>query len=121
MSNQTNSEKRYRRIFYYKDYYISFFTTLDDEVKEKFNWTLQLISSIERVPTKFLKYIKNSSGIYEVRVEFRSNIYRVFCFFDEGNLIILMNGFKKKTNKTPIKEIKLAEKIKIEYFDENKK
>ena len=75
----------------------------------------------ERVPEKYFKHITNSTGIYEVRVEVGSDIYRVFGFFDEGNLVILANGFQKKTQKTPKKEIELAEKLKKKYFDEKGK
>ncbi|CAN5582764.1 type II toxin-antitoxin system RelE/ParE family toxin [soil metagenome] len=98
-------DKPAREIFYYKDYYLDFFETLKPEVRKKFNWTLQLISTIEKVPEKYFKHMTGSSGIYEIRVEVGSNIYRVFSFFDKGNLIILANGFQKKTQKTPKKEI----------------
>jgi len=107
-----------RNIFYYKRYYLDFFECLDDEVKKKFNWTLKLIATIERVPSKFFKHIEGSTGLYEVRVEFGGNIYRVFSFFDEGRFVILVNGFQKKSQQTPKKEIDKAEKLKKEYFDE---
>ena len=110
-----------REIFYFENYYLNFFETLKPEVKKKFNWTLQLIATIERVPEKYFKHITNSTGIYEVRVEVGSDIYRVFGFFDKGNLVILVNGFQKKTQKTPKKEIELAEKLKKKYFDEKGK
>jgi len=77
------AEKFKRDIFYYKDYYLEFFKTLKPEVRKKFNWTLQLISTIERVPEKHFKHVTNSKGIYEIRVEVGSDIYRVFCFFDK--------------------------------------
>ena len=101
-----------RKIHYYKGYYLDFFNLLNDDVKLKFNWTLQLIATIERVPEKYFKHISGSSGLYEIRVEMWSNIYRVFCFFDKEGLVVLMNGFQKKTQKTPKNEIELAEKIK---------
>lgn len=111
-------EKIVRNIFYYKNFYLDFFETLDDDVKKKFNWTLKLISTIDRVPVKYFQHIENSTGLFEVRVEVGSNIYRVFSFFDKGQLVILINGFHKKSQKTPKKEIELAEKIKKQYFDE---
>ena len=83
---------RVRRIYYYKRYYLDFFDNLSPEVKTKFNWTLQLIASIERVPAKFLAHMEGSDGIYEIRVKVRRNNYRVFCFFDGADLIII-NGF----------------------------
>jgi phage-related protein len=98
-------EKLIRDIFYYKNYYLDFFESLKPEVKRKFNWTLQLISTIERVPEKFFKHVTGSSGLYEIRVEVGTDIYRVFSFFDKGKLIIVVNGFQKKSQKTPKKGI----------------
>jgi phage-related protein len=114
-------EKLIRDIFYYKNYYLDFFESLKPEVKRKFNWTLQLISTIERVPEKFFKHVTGSSGLYEIRVEVGTDIYRVFSFFVKGKLIIVVNGFQKKSQKTPKKEIELAERLKKEYFDEKEK
>jgi phage-related protein len=114
-------EQFIRNIFYYKEYYLDFFNTLKPEVKRKFNWTLQLIATFERVPEKYFKHITGSTGIFEVRVELGSDIYRVFSFFDEGKLVVLVNGFQKKTQKTPKNEIELAEKLKKQYFDEKDK
>ena len=114
-------EKFVRSIFYYRNYYLDFYSTLNPEVKKKFNWTLQLISEIDRVPEKYFSYITGSSGLFEIRVEVGSNIYRVFSFFDEGKLVVLVNGFVKKTQKTPKSEIDLAEKLKNQYFDEKEK
>jgi len=115
------NKKSTREIFYYKNYYLDFFEKLKPEVKKKFNWTLQLITTIDRVPEKYFKHLTGTTGLYEVRVEVVSNIYRVFCFFDKGQLIILANGFQKKTQKTPTKEIELAEKLKKQYFNEKDK
>lgn len=80
---------------------------------------MELIQEMQRIPEIYLKHIENTEGLYEIRVQNGSNIYRIFCFFDEGKLIILANGFQKKTQKTPKKEIELAIKIKLEY--ENKR
>ena len=109
-----------RQIFYYEDYYIKFFTQLKPSVKKKFNWTLRLIELVEWVPEKYFKYLKGTDGLYEIRVEVGSDIYRVFCFFDDGNIIILINGFQKKTQKTPRGEIEIAQKLKKKYFDEKR-
>ena len=108
-----------RNIVYYKHYYLDFFQEQPEAVKLKFNWTLGIIATIERVPEKFFKHIDD--GIYEVRIEVGSNIFRIFSFFDEGQLVILVNGFQKKTQKTPKNEILLAKKIKKEYFNEKEK
>ena len=112
------SNKFIRKIFYYKNYYLNFFNKQSKEVKAKFNWTLALIASLDRIPVKYFKHIEGSDGLYEIRIEAGSNIFRVFCFFDEGKLIILVNGFQKKSDKTPKNEIELATKLKKQYFDE---
>lgn len=110
-----------RNIFYFEDYYLDFYEDLKVEVKKKFDWTLQLIATHDRVPEKYFKHITGSTGLYEIRVELGSNIFRVFSFFDEGKLVILVNGFQKKTQKTPKTEIELAEKLKKQYFDGKEK
>lgn len=115
------NEKFIRNIFYYKNFYLDFFNGLKPEVKKKFNWTLKLIAILDRVPAKYFKHLEGSSGIYEIRVEVGSDIYRVFSFFDKGQLVVLVNGFQKKSQKTPKNEIDLAEKLKKEYFDEKDK
>ena len=114
-------EKFIRNIYYYKNYYLDFFETLDYEVKRKFNWTLKLIATVDKVPSKFFKHIENSTGLFEIRVEVGSNIFRVFSFFDKNRLVILINGFQKKSQKIPRGEIELAEKLKKQYFDEKGK
>ena len=83
-------------------------------------YVLELIKQVEKVPEKFLKHLTGTNGLYEIRIEYQSNIYRIFCCFDKGNLVILFNGFQKKTQKTPPKEINKAEKIMEEYFNEQK-
>lgn len=112
------SSKFIRKIYYYKHYYLDFFHKQSREVKAKFNWTLALVASLDRIPVKYFKHIEGADGLYEIRVEVGKNIFRVFCFFDEGQLIILINGFQKKSDKTPMDEIELAMKLKKQYFDE---
>ena len=91
-----------------------------EKVQNKITWTLDLIAELERVPENYFKHIKGTDGLYEVRVKQGSDIFRIFSFFDKGKLIILANGFQKKTQKTPKQEIEKALKIKAEYEDENK-
>ena len=102
----------------YKNYFWDFYNPLQQKVKDKVDYVLQIIISVERVSTKFFKHLDD--GIYEIRVEYKSNIYRIFSFFDDGKLIILLHGFQKKTQKTPRKEIERAKTLRKEY-DENKK
>jgi phage-related protein len=81
---------------------------------------LNLIEELQNIPEIYLKHLKGTSGLYEVRIQQGNNIFRVFCFFDEGKLVVLMNGFQKKTQKTPKNEIEKALKIKNEYEQEKK-
>jgi phage-related protein len=111
------NKKFIRQIIYYEEYYLDFFNAQKEEVRKKLNWTLQLISIQDRIPEKFFKHITGSDAIFEIRVEVGSDIFRVFSFFDKGNLVILVNGFQKKTQKTPKAEIKMAEKLKKEYLE----
>ena len=106
-----------REIIYFKNYFEEFFNTLDEKTKDKVDEILYFISIIERIPTKYLKKIVGTKDLFEIRVEYRSNIYRVFCCFDDGDLVVLFNGFQKKTQKTPKKEIEKALKIMAEYFE----
>ena len=110
-----------KQVYYYKNYYLDFFQSLNSDVKKNFNRTIKLIATIESVPVKFLKHIENTDGLYEVRVEVETDMYRVFCFFDKGKLIILINGFRKKSKRTSIREIELAETIKKNYFYEKER
>ncbi len=89
-------------------------------VKDKVIWTLEVIEDIQRVPETYLKHIENADGLYEIRVQVGSDIFRIFCFFDKGKLVVLANGFQKKSQKTPSKEIEKAIKIKEEYENEKK-
>lgn len=110
-----------RSLFFYKDYFNDFFDSLPEKVKGKIDEVFYLIMVLERIPSKFFSHMTSYEGLYEIRVEFSSNIYRIFCCFDEGNLIVLFNGFQKKSQKTPQKEIDKALKIKEEYFEEKRK
>ncbi|WP_445733659.1 type II toxin-antitoxin system RelE/ParE family toxin [Mariniflexile sp.] len=85
------------------------------------DYVFKILRTVHNVPKKFLDHMKGTDGLYEIRVEFESNIYRIFCCFDKGNLVVLFNGFQKKSQKTPKKEIDLALKLKDEYFNSNKK
>lgn len=108
---------RFREVTYFEDHYWKFFHLLDENVQEKFEWTLRFIEEVQWVPVKFLKHLEGTKRLYEIRVEVESNNYRVFCFFDAGKLIVLLNGIRKKTQKTPRKEIKKAELLMKKYFD----
>ena len=89
-------------------------------MKDKIIWTLDLIEELPRVPETYLKYFENTDGLYEIRVQQGSDIFRIFCIFDHGKVVVLANGFQKKTQKTPKQEIDKALKIKEEYENEKK-
>ena len=94
---------------------MDFYESQNDDVQRKIEWTLNLLRTIDHVPKKYFDHRTGSEGLFEVRVELGSNIFRIFAFFDKGNLIVLGNDFQKKTQKTPKSEIKRALKIKKEY------
>jgi len=92
-----------------------------DNVQAKIEWTLNLIRVTRKVPEKYFKHLEGTKGPYEIRVEVGSNIYRIFSFFDKGNLVVLGNAYQKKSQKTPKQELEKALKIMEEYQNENKK
>lgn len=98
----------------YKNYFWDFYNPLNQKVKDKIDYVFQIVISIERVSTKFFKHLED--GIFEIRVEVGSNIYRIFTFFDDNKLVILQHGFQKKTQKTPRKEIERAKKLRRDYY-----
>lgn len=110
-----------RQVVAYKRYFLDFYENQTDEVQRKIEWTLNLLRSINPVPKKFFDHMTGTNGLFEVRVEIGGNIFRIFAFFDKGNLVILGNGFQKKTQKTPKTEIERALKIKEEYENEKRK
>lgn len=106
-----NSE---RRILVYKDYFLTFYRALEAGAQKKIDYVLDVLKMQDRVSEKFIKYIKE--GIYEIRASYNGNIYRAFFIFDEGNIVMLFNGFQKKSQKTPSKEIDKALELKKEYY-----
>ena len=100
--------EKIRTVFLYKDYFTDFYDKQKQKVKDKIIWTFKLIETIKQVPEDYLKYLEGTDGLYEIRVQQGSDIFRIFCFFDEGKLIVLANGFQKKTQKTPKSEIDKA-------------
>ncbi len=111
-----------RKIIFHGEYFIDFYKQLDANVKSKIQYVFELIKQVEKVPLKFLSPMTGYDGLFEIRVKYQSNIYRIFCCFDKGELIVLFNGFQKKSQKTPKKEIEKAMRLKLEYFElKNKK
>ncbi len=115
-----DKKKKQRTIIFYKNYFDDFFKVQKQKVKDKIIWTFDLIEELQRVPETYLKHLENTDGLFEIRIQQGSDIFRIFCFFDQGQLVVLANGFQKKTQKTPKKEIEKALKIKQEYENEKK-
>lgn len=112
--------KRWRTVILYRDYFTEFFNRQRIKVKEKISWTIDLIENHERIPQTYLKHLEGTEGLYEIRVQHGNDEIRIFCFFDKDQLVILANGFYKKNQKTPKKEIEKALKIKKVYENEKK-
>lgn len=108
-----------RKIRAYKNYFTDFISSISELEARKVFYVLDMLKMQERLSTKFVKHIDD--GIFELRAEHGGNIFRVFFIFDEGNIVLLFNGFQKKSQKTPRKEIDQAKKLKIEYYAEKGK
>lgn len=106
-----------REIKFYKHYFNEFYVAQTDKVRKKIAQTLVWVQTLDRLPITILKSIEGKKGLFEIRIEFGGDIFRVFCCFDEGSLVILFNGFQKKTQKTPSGEIEKAERLMKEYFE----
>jgi phage-related protein len=109
-----------RELLFYKDYFNDFYDAQTNKVRKKILWTLRVIEDLERIPEVYFKHLEGTDGLYEIRVQSGSDIFRLFCFFDEKNLVVIGHGFQKKTQKTPEREIERGEKIKREYYEEKK-
>ena len=107
-----------REIIFYKNYFKEFYVAQNEKVRRKIAQTLVWLQTLDRLPVTILKSIEGKKGLYEIRIEFGGDIFRVFCCFDKGVLVILLNGFQKKTQKTPQSEIDKAEKLMKEYYNE---
>jgi phage-related protein len=112
------NDVKLRTIILYKNYFSEFYEKQKQKVKDKILWTFRIIETQQQIPTDYLKHMEGTEGLYEIRVQQGNDIFRVFCFFDEGRIIVLSNGFQKKSQKTPKNEIEKALKIKREYETE---
>lgn len=112
--------EKIREIVAYKNYFEDFLTQQPTKVQDKIFKILEAIETLERIPTTYLKLIVGTNGLYEARIQLGSDIWRVFCFFDRGKLVILLNGYQKKTQKTPSREIEKAKQLMKEYYENRK-
>lgn len=107
-----------REIGFFENHFKDFYFKQSQVVRKKIDWTLLILRNTRIVPEKFLKHLTNTNGLWEVRISAGNGIFRIFCFFENGNLIILLGGFQKKTQKTPKNEIEKAERLKKEYYED---
>jgi phage-related protein len=110
-----------REVIAYKNYFEDFLLGQPRKVQDKIFKIIEAIETLERVPSNYLKAMEGTNGLYEARIQLASNIWRVFCFFDNGRLVILLNGFQKKTQKTPKNELEKALRLMQEYYQEKNK
>lgn len=111
--------EKIREIIAYRHYFEEFLVQQPIKVQDKIYKILEAIETLERIPANYLKMVSGTNGLFEARIQPGSDIWRVFCFFDKGKLVILLNGFQKKTMKTPKKEIEKAKQLMREYYENN--
>lgn len=112
--------RRKRKIFFHENYFEVFYNKQTSKVQQKIIWTLKLIEELDRIPETYLKHLEGTTGLYEIRVQVANNKFRVFCFFDSDNIIIVLSGFQKKSRKTPKREIERVEQIRRDYYANKK-
>lgn len=110
-----------REVIAFKNYFEDFLVSQPQKVQDKIFKIIEAIETLERVPQNYLKHLVGTDGLYEARIQLGTNIWRVFCFFDQGRLVILLNGFQKKTQKTPKRELEKALKLMTEYYEQKSK
>jgi phage-related protein len=110
--------EKIREVIAYKNYFEDFLLAQPVKVQDKIYKVLEAIETLERIPANYLKFIEGTKGLYEARIQLGSDIWRVFCFFDQGKLVVLLNGFVKKTQKTPMREIEKALGLMNSYYEE---
>lgn len=113
--------ERIRETYFYVNYYLDFYNSQNDKVKKKLNWVIDVIRTQRVLSKQYLKHLEGTSGLYEIRVQSANDIFRVFYCFDKGHLIVLFNGFQKKSQKTPRTEIERALRLMYEYYENKKK
>lgn len=111
-----------RQIIFHGQHFQDFYLEQTAKVREKIGFVFRVVKTVDKIPEKFLKHLEGTDGLFEIRIEVGSDIFRIFCCFDKGNVVVLFNAFQKKSQKTPKQQIELAEKLKKEYFTtKNKK
>lgn len=109
-----------REVIAFRNYFEDFLNGQPQKVQDKIFKIIEAIETLERVPSNYLKAMTGIDGLYEARIQLGSNIWWVLCFFDGERLVILLNGFQKKTQKTPKKEIDRALRLMAEYYEQKR-
>ena len=112
--------KKIRNVIIYKNYFEEFFAKQTQKTKDKIIKILDIVENLEIIPANYVRPITGISGLYEIRVQLASNIFRIFCLFEADRVVVLLSGFQKKDQKTPISEIEKAKRIMNEYYNEKK-
>lgn len=120
LSNKVTFKEQVRFVFFYEDYFLDFYKSLNEGAQLKCEFVLHLIQTTDRVPSKFLKHITGTSGLYEIRVEYESIQMRIFAFFEEMNRVIILNGCTKKSQKILRRELLKAKQIQRRFYEENR-
>ncbi len=113
--------EKVREVVEFENHFSEFLKKQPVKVQNKIFKIIEAIETLERVPRNYLKMLVGTNGLYEARIQLGSDIWRVFCFFDNGKLVILLNGYTKKTQKAPKNEIEKALQLMQKYYDTKKK
>ena len=113
--------QKIREVVEFENHFSEFLKKQPVKVQNKIIKIIEAIETLERVPSNYLKMLVGTNGLYEARIQLGSDIWRVFCFFDHGKLVILLNGFTKKTQKTPKNELEKALQLMQKYYDTKNK
>lgn len=105
-----------RKIILYKEYFQQFLNEQDTDTQDKILQVLSWIQQLDIIPVSLMRSIQGYKGLFEIRVEYRSNVFRIFNCFDRGNIVVLFNAFQKKSQKTPQRELVQAHRLMEEYF-----
>jgi phage-related protein len=112
--------EKVREVVEFENHFSDFLKKQPEKVQNKIFKIIEAIETLERVPSNYLKMFVGTNGLYEARIQLGSDIWRVFCFFDNGKLVILLNGFTKKTQKTPKNEMEKALLLMQKYYKTKK-
>lgn len=113
--------QKVREVVEFENHFSEFLKKQPVKVQNKIFKIIEAIETLERVPSNYLKMLVGTNGLFEARIQLATDIWRVFCFFDNGKLVILLNGFSKKTQKTPKNEIDKALQLMKKYYDTKNK